>query len=108
METNIIKGFEQQDKIDLLRQVLSHLRRAHILIDNKDLRYDEHPAYTEKLIDAYDKISQSVFHTSDAIADLISWDLSGETLAEPSPEIQEPDNNQSKKMEIVHKTKKTA
>lgn len=91
METNIIKGFEQQDRINVLRQILVHLRDAHILIDNKDLRYDEHPAYDEKLIDAYDKISQSVFRTSDAIADLISWDLAGETLAEPSSNGEKPD-----------------
>lgn len=73
METNIIKGFEQQDRINILRQILVHLREAHILIDNEDLRYDEHPSYDEKLIDAYDKISQSVFHTSDAITDWQSF-----------------------------------
>lgn len=108
METNIIKGFKNQPKIDTLKQVLDHLSKAYIIIKDEDLRDTENEAYNDIIIDSVDETCQAIISTSNAISNLISWDLSGVALGYDLSEIEEPDDTQSKKMEIVHKTKKTA
>lgn len=119
MEINTVQGFKNQPRIDLLREALTHIQKAYsIIIDDKlDLNFDNNEdtdnynKYISNRVDAESKISDSIPYICDAIGSLVSEDLIYTTCG--SFRISETKETESvpatdKKMEIVHKTKKTA
>lgn len=118
MKTNTIQGFRNQTRIDMLREALTHIQKAYNIIidDNLDLNFDtgedtqNYNLYINERIEAESKISDAIPYICDAIGYLVSEDLNYIAFGNEPSETKETESEptSSKKMEIVHKTKKTA
>lgn len=84
METITMTGFNQQKRIDALKEALGYLQKVHNIIEKQDIEHSkqEMPHYYENWFQAEAKVSSVICHVSDAIGALVAEDIANIYLVE--------------------------
>lgn len=87
METITMTGFNQQKRIDALKEALGYLQKAYNIIEDQAPENGELPDYAKNWIEAESKVSYVICKTTDAIGALIADDMATIYLSVPKTQL---------------------